>query len=74
MASIYSRHFLSWRRYFPLKQFHIVDGDNLSRDPFEEISAVENFLELPNYTKKDDFIYNTTKGFFCYKTHVGEPY
>ena len=42
MALIYSRHFLSWRRYFPLKQFHIVDGDNLSRDPFEEISAVEN--------------------------------
>ena len=74
MASIYSRHFLSWRRYFPLKQFHIVDGDNLSRDPFEEISAVENFLGLPNYTKKEDFIYNSTKGFFCYKTHEGEPY
>ena len=74
VASIYSRQFSSWRRYFPLKQFHIVDGDNLSRDPFEEISAVESFLGLRNYTKKEDFIYNKTKGFFCYKKAVGEPY
>ena len=74
VASIYSRQFSSWRRYFPLKQFHIVDGDNLSRDPFKEISAVESFLGLRNYTKKEDFIYNKTKGFFCYKKAVGEPY
>ena len=73
-ASMYSRHLSSWLRYFALKQFHIVDGDNLSRDPFEEISAVERFLGLRNYTKKEDFIYNKTKGFFCYKKAVGEPY
>ena len=73
-ASVYSRHLSSWLRYFPLKQFHIIDGDNLSRNPFEEISAVESFLGLRNYTKKEDFIYNKTKGFFCYKKAVGEPY
>ena len=70
VISDYVRHFSSWLRYFPLKQFHLIDGDNLSRDPYTEISAVEKFLGIGQYIRKENFIYNATKGFYCYNKRL----
>lgn len=66
-ASEYSEYLPSWLRLFPFANLHIVDGDNLSKQPFQEISAVEKFLNVHSYFEEAHFIFNETKGFFCVK-------
>lgn len=52
---------------FSKSQIHIVDGDRLVYDPFPEVQKVEQFLGLSHRITKDNFAYNSTKGFFCVK-------
>lgn len=66
-ASDYSQHFLTWLKLFPFQRIHIVDGDNLTKQPFKEVSAVEQFLDIGTYFKDKDFIFNSSKGFYCFK-------
>ena len=68
--SDYASHFSAWLRYFPLTQIHLIDGDNLSRDPYTEVSAVEQFLGVGHYIKRENFVFNSTKGFFCYNNKL----
>ncbi|XP_069110326.1 heparan sulfate glucosamine 3-O-sulfotransferase 1-like [Argopecten irradians] len=63
--SFYYKHMVRWLKYFPLTQFHIVDGDNLVRNPYEEMFAVENFLGLPHLITRDRFVFSEKKGFYC---------
>ena len=65
--SNYSFFFGQWLRVFPLEQFHIVNGDNLKINPWQEVTAVEKFLGVKGHFRRKDFVYNQTKGFFCYK-------
>lgn len=65
--SIYHQHFERWFNVFRPDQFHIVDGDNLIVRPWEEISRVEEFLELSHRITKDHFYFNSTRGFYCMK-------
>ncbi|KAF7687546.1 heparan sulfate (glucosamine) 3-O-sulfotransferase 1-like 2 [Silurus meridionalis] len=63
--SLYHQHLARWLAFFPRKQFHIVDGEALIRDPFPELQKAEKFLELPPRIMPDNFYFNTTKGFYC---------
>ncbi|XP_060065999.1 heparan sulfate glucosamine 3-O-sulfotransferase 1-like [Ylistrum balloti] len=63
--SFYYKHMLRWLKYFPLAQIHIVDGDNLVRNPYEEVHAVEKFLGLPHLITPDRFVFSDKKGFYC---------
>ena len=65
--SIYHRHMERWLRYFDLSQFHIVSGENLVRDPSAELTKVESFLGLEHRLSRDNFYFNSTKGFYCMK-------
>ena len=65
--SNYSLFFELWRRVFPMEQFHILNGDNLKTNPWEEVAAVEPFLGIKDHYRRNYFVYNKTKGFFCYK-------
>ena len=49
--SNFSFFFSAWLRVFPLEQFHIVDGDNLKINPWEEVMATERFLGVKPYVK-----------------------
>ncbi|KAK7099683.1 heparan sulfate glucosamine 3-O-sulfotransferase 5-like [Littorina saxatilis] len=66
--SIYVRHLQRWLQYFPRSQFHIVDGDNMITRPWEELSKVENFLGLDHQITHDRFTFNTSRGFFCFRS------
>lgn len=44
-----------------------MNGDRLIYDPFPEIRKVEKFLGLSPFIRPDNFIYNSTKGFYCAK-------
>ena len=65
-ASNYSLNFPRWLHFFSFEQIHIVDGDKLKTDPYKEVTATEHFLGLSKRIKRNSFVYNQTKGFFCY--------
>ncbi|XP_060083511.1 heparan sulfate glucosamine 3-O-sulfotransferase 1-like [Ylistrum balloti] len=66
--SLYHTNLKRWLKYFPLNQIHIVDGENLKRNPYEEIYKVEEFLGLSHQVRREQFVFNATKGFFCFRT------
>lgn len=62
---MYSIHLEKWRSIFSREQFHFVDGENLIKNPHEELKKLEIFLNLtPTITAKN-FVFNKFKGFYC---------
>lgn len=70
--SLYYMHMQNWLRYFPLERIHMVDGDELIRDPFPEMKRVERFLNLEPQINASNFYFNKTKGFYCLRDHGRE--
>lgn len=70
--SLYYVHMQNWLQYFPLESIHIVDGDELIRDPFPEMKKVERFLKLEPQINASNFYFNKTKGFYCLRDHGRE--
>lgn len=64
-TSIYTKHLERWLKYFPVEQFHVVDGDRLIADPLPELQLVERFLNLPSRISQDNLYFNATRGFYC---------
>ena len=56
---------MRWLHYFPRKQIHVVDGDNLIVNPVEEMEKIETFLGIKHIITKDKVYFDKTKGFFC---------
>lgn len=54
-----------WLEYFPLEQFHFVNGERLVLDPVSELRQVEAFLGLPPRINAKQFYWNHTRGFYC---------
>ncbi|KAG8199165.1 hypothetical protein JTE90_015996 [Oedothorax gibbosus] len=70
--SMYSVFYEKWHRVFPRRQMHIVDGDDLIKDPFPEVQRIEEFLGIAHRISKDNFFYNKTKGFYCVRNETTE--
>ena len=64
---LYVKHLENWLSVFPLKQIHIVHGENLVTNPGEEMRKVQTFLGLRTFITEDNFILNKTRGFPCIK-------
>jgi hypothetical protein len=62
---MYYIHLKRWLKYFPLKQILFVNGEELIRNPFNEIENVEKFLNLKPVIKEKHFVHNLRKGFPC---------
>jgi len=65
--SLYHIHFERWLKFFNMSQIYIVDGDSFIKEPWVEMSNIEDFLELPHEVGQDNFYFNQTKGFYCGK-------
>lgn len=63
---VYSKHLKRWYNYFKPEQIHVVSGEALIKEPFDETRKVERFLGLPSFIRRDHFVYNETKGFYCF--------
>ncbi|XP_005995861.1 heparan sulfate glucosamine 3-O-sulfotransferase 1 [Latimeria chalumnae] len=70
--SLYYLHMQNWLKYFPLDHIHIVDGDQLIKDPLPEMKRVEKFLKLSPQINASNFYFNKTKGFYCLRDHIRE--
>ena len=63
--SLYAIHLKNWLKYFPLEQILFINGHEFVRNPYDEVKKVETFLELTPYFKREHFIFDTKKKFFC---------
>ena len=63
--SIYHRHIERWLKWFPLESFLVVSGENLVKNPLDELQKVEDFLGLEHKLSKNNFYMNKTRGFYC---------
>lgn len=73
-AGVYVEHLRRWTRYFKLhRQILVVSGENLTKQPYEELKKVEKFLNLPSFFKREYFVYNKTKGFYCFYKSMSKP-
>ncbi|XP_060064135.1 heparan sulfate glucosamine 3-O-sulfotransferase 6-like [Ylistrum balloti] len=64
-TGIYAKHLEEWLRYFPLEQFHFVNGENMVKRPSEEMLKLQDFLGLRRYINDSHFYMNDTRGFPC---------
>ena len=62
---IYASFFKNWMKFFELKQFLILDGENFIQDPFIEIKKMEKFLNLRPFIQREHFVFDHKKGFYC---------
>lgn len=62
---VYVKHLRNWLKYFPISQLHFVNGDDLITNPAKELQAVEKFLNIEPFIKKENFYINQTKRFPC---------
>ncbi|KAG2468533.1 heparan sulfate glucosamine 3-O-sulfotransferase 5 isoform X1 [Erpetoichthys calabaricus] len=69
-TSIYTKHLERWLKYFPIEQFHIVDGDQLIINPLPELQLVERFLKLPPKISQYNLYFNATRGFYCLRFNI----
>ncbi|CAL1585429.1 unnamed protein product [Knipowitschia caucasica] len=69
-TSIYTKHLERWLKFFPVEQFHVVDGDRLIADPLPELTLVEKFLNLPPRISPFNLYFNATRGFYCLRFNI----
>ena len=69
--SKYYRFAREWLQIFPREQIHFVNGDTITRDPVSELRKIETFLGLRHYISQSNFVFNSTKGFFCWRYSDG---
>ena len=62
---VYVKYLKNWLKYFPLKQILVLNGEKLISDPHSVVSKAELFLGLKPEIKRENFVYNKSKGFFC---------
>jgi [heparan sulfate]-glucosamine 3-sulfotransferase 5 len=64
-SGFYYNHILDWLKYFPREQILFINGERFKKEPFIEIDKLQAFLKIRPIIKKEHFVYNQTKGFFC---------
>jgi len=72
-VGLYANHLYNWLRYFPLSQIHIIGMESLVNNPAEVMSGVQKFLGLKPLITSENFIYNSTKGFYCFVKNSTNP-
>lgn len=67
---VYVQHLSRWLDYFPIKQFHFVSAENLIKDPSTEMEKVQSFLGLKQSITAENFTFNETKRFPCFRKDI----
>ena len=75
-TSNYARFIKRWLHYFNRTQTCFVDGDKFVKDPFSEVHLLESCLELRPFFTPAHFVYESKRGFYCFKASINqtEPY
>lgn len=65
--SCYIYYVERWLQQFPRDHICFVNGDHFITDPYKEIKILEKCLNLTSYFLQSHFVYETKKGFYCFK-------
>uniref|UniRef100_A0A0N5C9E2 Sulfotransfer_1 domain-containing protein n=1 Tax=Strongyloides papillosus TaxID=174720 RepID=A0A0N5C9E2_STREA len=65
--SLYSTHLINYLKYFEKNQILLLNGDKFIKNPLNELKKVQKFLRLPSMIKPSQLIFNSQKGFYCFK-------
>ena len=65
IRGLYANYLPMWLKRFPRNQLHIIDGDMLIKNPYQELHQVEQFLSIPTYFDQKMFNYSEKKKFYC---------
>ena len=68
--SYYADRLQTWVDVYGAQNILILDGDEFVKDPFSALKMVEDFVGISNAIKKEDFIYNEEKKFYCVKSDL----
>ncbi|RNA34416.1 heparan sulfate glucosamine 3-O-sulfotransferase 6 [Brachionus plicatilis] len=69
---IYVKHVKNWLKYFPLESFIFINGDNLVRNPHQEMKKLQEFLAIKPIITERNFVMTTQKrGFPCIRLKPG---
>ncbi len=71
-ASNYQKHIKHWFKFFGQKQACFVDGEKFIKDPYSEVHLLESCLSLPPHFTPKHFVFDSKKGFYCFKSSVDE--
>lgn len=64
-VGMYSVYLEKWLSLFQMRQMHFVDGERLIAAPAEELQKLEKFLGLKPYIRREHFVFDPRKGFYC---------
>eukprot|EP00794_Sanderia_malayensis_P009228 gene9228-10202_t len=64
-TGLYSIYLKRWLKYFDIRDFHFVSGEELIKAPWKELYSVQKFLNVPALITKEHFYFNETKRFYC---------
>ncbi|CAD6195548.1 unnamed protein product [Caenorhabditis auriculariae] len=70
--SLYDVHMSNWLKYFPLRQFLILNGDVFRANPLRELRRLETFLDLEPRISPTQLVFNPRKRFFCFRRDRSE--
>ena len=71
-ASNYAKYIERWFRFFGKNQTCFVDGDMFVQDPYMVIHELEGCLGLREHFKSGHFVYESKRGFYCFKSFVNQ--
>lgn len=67
--SYYLRKFID---KFSRQQFLILTGEEIRHSPTQVMDKVQGFMDLPRCVTGDNFVFNSTKGFYCVINFKGD--
>ncbi|KAL4216303.1 Sulfotransferase domain [Mactra antiquata] len=62
----YVHHIEKWLAVFAREQILFLDGTSFDKQPQKELQKIERFLGVENFFTEKQFIFNSTKGKYCY--------
>ena len=57
----------NWLKFFNLNQFIIINGDDLLKNPGQEMEKFQKTVNIPIEITEKDFTFNENTGFYCFK-------
>ena len=62
----YSSHIERWLQFYGPQQLHIVDGEQLEKDPVSVMNKIQHFLSVKPFVDYDDHLrFDDEKGYYC---------
>ncbi|XP_070581395.1 heparan sulfate glucosamine 3-O-sulfotransferase 1-like [Ptychodera flava] len=61
----YAQHLKEWMKYFPMNQILVLDGNQISKYPVQQMKVVEKFLGLDSYFTETHFQFHPKYRVYC---------